>query len=803
MNYHLNRQGASLGVFTLEELRQRRQAGELDGSELVWREGMPQWQPLDYVLENPAIAQGSQPAKTPSPHIAVWIIITIVLGGIGVAVLIGYSVVKGVKQQAASLVSSTRNYSSDDEGASVARQPIVVPATSRTERMLKRTERAFRDRQWVEGYRLRGNHDQPCDKEVIPFLTAWLDLNYSTTPVTNGVDVTRWADKLAENPACNEPLLLTAAGGQSVEVFEAIRRYEKALKLFPSSRHLAYPQWNAGLQLADHLSDKGRIAALDATSLKLFEQCFKDGSFRPEDQGEIGKILLDAWGAGFFNRNDDAVAKVAEGTGQPYDWLAKLLRGQYHINEAWRLRGGGYVDTVTEKGWQGFRENMDKAKTALTAAWRLNPAEPRPASKMITVGMGQGGAKEMRIWFDRAVAAQIDDSEAWQNFRWGLRPRWHGSLEAMRQLGVLGLNTGRFDTDVPRKLFDAVSELEQELKTAPGTHIYGRADIWPDLERMYRGYLAEPSQAAYRPGWRASFAVVSYFAGRYDVAREQLQELSWKPPLSSLDNYGTDLTLMALEVAARTSGQGSEVAAAEGYYWSGDVHNARQAYEKLVQSMTAGTPAADFVQHRIASLALEERLASGEWTDFLPARQDDPNWQTLFGKSRFPGNGALEVGSGREGHLLYCRSRVTGDFEVKGQFEVVRTSNASFQAGSVMGMPDLNGYNWYGFRIKRNPVEKDIATFAKGWGTQQVYQPAKINDVTNAFLCRLAQQKVTATVNGVPVLQEAKIPASIYPRHNEFYVGLGAYGDSNETTIRYRNIQVRRILGGRRPSEAQ
>jgi hypothetical protein len=50
MNYHLSRDGATLGTFSLEELHRRRLSGELTGAEFVWAEGMPEWQSLDWVL---------------------------------------------------------------------------------------------------------------------------------------------------------------------------------------------------------------------------------------------------------------------------------------------------------------------------------------------------------------------------------------------------------------------------------------------------------------------------------------------------------------------------------------------------------------------------------------------------------------------------------------------------------------------------------------------------------------------------------------------------------------------------------
>ena len=91
-----------------------------------------------------------------------------------------------------------------------------------------------------------------------------------------------------------------------------------------------------------------------------------------------------------------------------------------------------------------------------------------------------------------------------------------------------------------------------------GRHIYGRADIWPELQKMYQGYIAEPVQSTGRNGWRTSYAVVAYFAGKYDLAREQLEALNWKPVPECLLNWGIDLSLMTLEVAARTGPSGAE-----------------------------------------------------------------------------------------------------------------------------------------------------------------------------------------------------------------------------------------------------
>jgi hypothetical protein len=800
MNYHLNRQGTSLGVFTLEELRVRRQTGELDGTELVWMEGMAQWQPLDLILNNPALPPKTPP-KASAPSVATGIIVFIVLAGIGLAVLVGYNLVNRLKKQKSVLAQAFTSRNEGDSGVDIASRPIVIPSGSRTEAIVRKRARAFRERQWLEGYRLRGNHAQPCDAQAVEFLNAWLKGEHSDVPGTNLAFARQLGDKIADNRACNEPLILSIAGAESIEVFEAIRRFEAALSSFPGSRHLAYPQMYANIILAEHLSDQGRISALDADAVKLFEQGFKDGSFVPEDQPDLAEIFLNNWGKDFFYRNADTVTQGVKDAGPRYEWLATILQGQRQIDEAWAARGSGTSDTVSDKGWEAFNQHMLLAQKHLTTAWKLNPSEPLAATKMITVSMGQNSLEDMRLWFDRAIAAQMDEPNAWSSFRWGLRPRWFGSLNAIRDLGIQAVNTGRFDTDVPRKFFDSVSDIEDELKKQPGEHIYGRSDIWPYLEKMYRGYIAEPSQAPSQAGWRNAFAVISFLGGHYPIAREQLEALQWKPSLETLSGYGTDLTLMAQETAARTSILSNEIARAENLYWRGEVTNALAQYKNLSQQRIGDEHAMDFIRHRLTSLELEQTMAAGDWVDFLPKGDDDPNWQLLTGKAKTLPDGSLQVDAGRAGHLHYCRARLRGGFEVKGDIEVIRSSNSSFQGGLVMGQPEVGTYQFNGFRLKRNSTEGDIVSFAKGWGRSQVYQRTKLDGTKNSFVFHLRNGRVTASVNGNSVLTAAKVPATLSLRPYEFYVGLGAYNDSNETTLRYSNVKIRRLMSTTAPTD--
>ncbi len=796
MDYHLAQNGRDVGVFPLEELRRRREAGELNGAELVWCAGMSNWQPLDSVLHQhtPSGPSAAPPPVTTrrSSRILIWIAVAAVAVVVAGLAFVGIAVMKFAERfhEAATETSS-------DRSVDVSSKPVTWTTNSLTEKILQERRKQFRIRQWVDGYEKRGQRDEPCDAEAVQYLETWIARNFGGDASTNLPLTWKWSDTLAAEPGCDDPLILTATGINCNEWHEQALRLNRALTGFEHSRHLAYPKFCATVYLAANLrkmeQNPNRVVALDTTAVKLLKEAFTDGSLVPEDQREIADMLVLNWGDGFLWRKGAAVCSVVHDQGKPYEWLWLTLEGEYHINEAWKARGNGYANTVTEEGWKGFHEHLTEARKYLTKAWQLRPDLPLASTRMMTVALGDSDAAEMRVWFDRAIAAQVDEPQAWKSMRWGLRPRWHGSLEAMLQLGITAVNTHRFDTDVPRKLIDVVTDMEEDLETPPGTRIFGREDIWPHIQEMYEGYIAEPSEAKSRDGWRGCYAAAAYLAGKYDVARTQLEALNWQPAAWSLSGWGVDLSLMPQEVAARTGPAGQQVAEAESSYNSGDVPEALRLYTDLASATNLDERTKGFVQDRIASLETEKRLQEGEWVDFLPSEDNDPHWVLMCGKYQRLADGSVEVQSGPEGHTLFPRVRIGPEFEVKGEFEVVRSSTKSFQAGLLMGMPhSQNG--WYSFRMKRNDAEGQLVSFAVGWTAQQVAQPVPLNDTHNTFDFRLRHGRATASLNGEEVLHDAKPPREIHVANRGYLVALGAFNDTNDTVIRYRNVQIRRLI---------
>ena len=143
MEYHLHYQGRNLGVFSLDELRRRRGAGELSGNELVWRQGMTNWQPLDSLLQS---GETIRPAPPPLPvsgsprrsnQAALWITVS-VIGLIAIyAAFIGIYGRKFFQQIRVAQQNAGRRISSS-EGVDVAGRSIPSSTNTTTEADVKK-----------------------------------------------------------------------------------------------------------------------------------------------------------------------------------------------------------------------------------------------------------------------------------------------------------------------------------------------------------------------------------------------------------------------------------------------------------------------------------------------------------------------------------------------------------------------------------------------------------------------------------------------------------------------------------------
>src|ERR1700730_10975671 len=72
---HVNRGATSLGTFPEEQVREALRAGRFLPTDLGWKEGMPNWQPLsqfsEFAADTAAPASGAPPPQAPTPATAI------------------------------------------------------------------------------------------------------------------------------------------------------------------------------------------------------------------------------------------------------------------------------------------------------------------------------------------------------------------------------------------------------------------------------------------------------------------------------------------------------------------------------------------------------------------------------------------------------------------------------------------------------------------------------------------------------------------------------------------------------------
>lgn len=785
MQYFLSSEGRHLGVFSLEELKAMKAAGQAPAGAWAWREGMTEWQPLDTILAA---------HDTTRRRRKVWLIAGVVLAVLGVGSL---TLLVLAAPMLASRLRAARLARAGDSSAQmlIAGKPIVHKTNSLTETLINERSKQFRVRQYLEAYKARGERDASYDDDALRMIQGWIDSNYGGSASKTENEASALAEKLAANPKCKDVLLLAVAASTGAADAQAVTaRLERAVENAANSQHLGYPKLYATVRLATMVRDTGRVRALDRTALKYLMEALQDGGLVDDDQQELAEILANGWGKAFFTRNGLEVCRLCTDVGKPFQWLALALRGEYEVKAAWKARGSGYVDSVSDKGWQGFATHSAAARQHFTRAWELHPDWPMAPACMVYVAMGDSDLGEMRLWFDRATEAQVDSEPAWHNMFWGLRPRWHGNLEAIKALGYAAVDTGRFDTDVPRKYFDAITAIESELELPAGQRLFNRPDIWPRLQKMYEGYVAHPSQARFQKGWRTSYCVVSYLAGRHDLARQQMDALDWQPVSLHLDGWGKDLSLLPGEIAARTGPAGKEITAAESAYAKADTRAAAARYHDLKGRSELDEHATRFIQSRLATLELETSFADAEgadqWTDIMPKNIEDPAWVSVKGTWKAAPR-RLEVSPDQQGHLGYSRLRVGTNFKVRGEFDLLNGPKDTFQGGIVMGLPSWTGSGWFAFRILKNG-DASHACFTSGWNGREIYEPVPLKEAGNVFEFTLHGWKISATVNGKEVFVETPVSPPRNVSEREFYVGFIGY-EPKDAAICYRNVEVRKL----------
>lgn len=248
----------------------------------------------------------------------------------------------------------------------------------------------------------------------------------------------------------------------------------------------------------------------------------EDKSLPIEEVAEACAALLDTVG-----RNPKEVTDAYNMIEKPLfkNWpkaaAAYFVKGQFYYEFAWRARGGGYADKVSEQGWKPFKENLEVAEKAFNQAWALDPGDFRIPTEMIEMAVSQQKARpEMEQWFDRAMNLNTNNYSACLKKLRYLSPKWYGSPEEMTRFGRECVESPKWGGRVPLILVDAHWQLAQFLSPAQRRVYWQDTGVWTDIKNAYEKFFRLYPEVT--GSYHAYYARYAAWAEHWETFNEQL-----------------------------------------------------------------------------------------------------------------------------------------------------------------------------------------------------------------------------------------------------------------------------------------
>jgi len=646
-------------------------------------------------------------------------------------------------------------------------------------------------RTMMEAYRQIGVRDPSWDDRALEFLEL-CSQRWCGRPDPPSLEDLWQVAKPLTHSGCNDPLVLYFVGavlqlrGHNAEAEPYLRRAVEGFREvgYVKGRARFAPVRLARVCEAVGRSRKKEFEKWVSLSIDWTAESAVDGSFA---DGEQRVFWFNIWWAleRWYEDRPQELYDAVVGRPGVDPWIENMVAGWCEVKMAWQARGTGWASTVTEDGWEGFSEHLGKAREHLTKAYQLHPEFPEAPALMITVVMGGAGepGETERLWFDRAVAGQFDYGIPYSKLLWAYRPRWGGSHRASYEFGLEYLSTKRFDTIVPEYFLKAVRDIAVDE---------GRSDLWQvpgvyeNLCTLYDGLLAEPARSREALKWKSMHAATAWRCGRYAEARRRFEELGGDVDDGVFGSFETSLATVKAQSYAYAGPLAEEIRQAERDRRTRETGEVLTAFEALVGRATDPWTES-YLRDHVAALRIERALAGDEWVDLLP-REGLAGWQEVHGRWTRQADGALQSAQDNKGSLVLCKSRITGNYEIRGVIEFLSNAH-SVQAGVVVGYRDGADPSWTGFRLyqPRNRASLGVKFSSK---KRTADGPLRLR---NDFLIQVWDSQVTVCVNREPVFVNHKMagdPGPAIPSQ----VGLGAYRSGYpEATVRYHRLQIRHL----------
>ncbi|HEY8241697.1 MAG TPA: hypothetical protein VIH35_09630 [Kiritimatiellia bacterium] len=686
--------------------------------------------------------------------------------------------------------SQSVDYADPVEHASRA---LPTSGVARTSSDMAQMALAFNRRMFVETYEKIGHKDERWDADAVSLLEDASAYYAKTDPFRDPAALRDRARSILDR-GCDDPLIQYLCGAFEQGLGNdaaAAPLLEQSAEAFRDAKYPRVRARFAALRLSrlywkdSYRKEKEYKQALEDV-VKYTAESMRTGDYLAGEERLVILHFADAW-EDMTTEQEEPLCRAIMTTPGISPWISKTVEGYLEIDLAWRSRGSGWASEVTEKGWKGFREHLDKARAALTAAWELRPDCPEAPAEMITVCMGGGTDEEVREWFDHAVEAQFDYLPAYDKYIWALRPRWGGSHQAMYDFGLACLDTGRFDTDVPYQFFYVLETISGDMKSDQS--LINLPATYKRLEEMFEGYLGVKTGSALA-FYKTLYAATAWKHSQYADAARLFDELgdgvqAWVVA----EHVEAGLADVRGESKLRAGPLGSEFARVETLAEKGSWGDALALCTSLESQVEAGSEVAAYLAMHRQKVEHERAFFSGEPVALLPDASFS-GWSVKGGTWRLGDDGWIEGTSNDAGLELVYDKPIEGDFQCEATF-VYGTSpyKFKFNGGFVFGYGDEHPEEFYSCLVYR---AEEIAYVRSRFSTNDgVSARASVAPDENRLEMSCVKGRVTVKVNGSEILKNEAVENN-YLRDG-VRVGIGGYYWYPNATLRFKDFKIRRL----------
>ena len=322
------------------------------------------------------------------------------------------------------------------------------------------------------------------------------------------------ADQLIAGDCGDEPMVLLIGSiaatnaGEHADAFEWINRSIKAFhkSVYPDRMYAFARVWSM-IIMPNHGLEINHQENINVSSSTFFNWLAKDFRAEPDEYRFVFELLNEF----FFYIADHGSPRgfqkmiIDEGIAPP--WLNEVIKMKYYSSQAWAARGNGFAHTVTERGWEIFRKSNEQSVKAALKAYEINPAFPQAAAELATLAYLGSGDKSAEYWMAKVQEAQFDYPPIFRTYLNYAQPKWGGDNAEQLDFGMECYETGRFDTDVPFVLIEAVFAIfktgtDDDMKLLSNNRIYAAIR---DCLTQYAKQRPE-SQRGYYLSYRAVLA---------------------------------------------------------------------------------------------------------------------------------------------------------------------------------------------------------------------------------------------------------------------------------------------------------